>query len=93
MNSEKLEEQDDDLSFFSRDALVAEVKKLRDGIRLHRDASGHDLCWHHPKLWGLLPEQDMLELKTIPERSEFLRRCEAYRADLEREVDAGRTLG
>ena len=47
---------DDDLQTLDRDALIAEVKKLRAGIRAHRDTSGHDLCWHHPQLWGLLPE-------------------------------------
>ena len=34
--------------------LMAEVKRLRTGIRDHRDASAHELCWHH-QLWGLLP--------------------------------------
>ena len=28
--------------------LVEEVKKLRMGIREHRDSTGHDLCWRHP---------------------------------------------
>ena len=40
---------------WSRSALVAEVRKLRAGIRKHRDSTGHDLCWHHPDLWDLLP--------------------------------------
>ena len=31
-------------------------QKLRAGIRAHRDSTGHELCWHHPALWGLLPE-------------------------------------
>jgi hypothetical protein len=39
-----------------REELILEVKKLREGIRKHRDSTGHDLCWHHPELWGLLPE-------------------------------------
>ncbi|WP_164780251.1 hypothetical protein [Mesorhizobium sp. M7A.F.Ca.US.011.01.1.1] len=30
---------DDDLQAFDRDALVAEVKKLRAGIRQHRDST------------------------------------------------------
>jgi hypothetical protein len=46
---------DDDLNALDRDALLAEVKRLREAIREHRDGSGHDLCWHHPKLWALLP--------------------------------------
>ena len=39
---------DDDLSELDREALIAEVKRLRAGIRSHRDSSGHELCWHHP---------------------------------------------
>jgi hypothetical protein len=41
---------DADLDQMTREELVAEVKKLRQGIRLHRDSSGHALCWHHPAL-------------------------------------------
>jgi hypothetical protein len=48
---------DGDLETLNRDQLVAEVKLLRAGIRAHRDSTGHDLCWHHPDLWGLLPER------------------------------------
>jgi hypothetical protein len=47
---------DHDLDTLDRDALVAEVKRLRAGIREHRDSSEHELCRHHPQLWGLLPE-------------------------------------
>jgi len=47
---------DADLDRLDRAALIAEVKRLRAGVRAHRDSSGHDLCWHHPQLWGLLPE-------------------------------------
>ena len=48
---------DEDLDGKSRDDLAAEVRRLRSGIRTHRDSSGHELCWHHPDLWGLLPER------------------------------------
>jgi len=41
---------DQDLDAFSREQLVAEVQKLRDGIRRHRDSTLHELCWHHPEL-------------------------------------------
>jgi hypothetical protein len=49
--------QDKDLETLSRDQLINEVKKLRAGIRKHRDSTGHELCWHHPDLWALLPEK------------------------------------
>ena len=48
---------DDDLETLDRVALIAEVMRLRAGIRQHRDSAEHELCWHHPKLWGLLPEK------------------------------------
>src|SRR5919108_2915885 len=48
---------DTDLDAMSREQLIAEVRKLRNGIRKHRDSSEHDLCWHHPDLWALLREK------------------------------------
>jgi hypothetical protein len=76
---------DDDLGGMSREALIAEVKRLRAGIRAHRDASGHDLCWHHPQLWGLLPEP-MSGAIAVPPWPQFLRGCLKYRESLEREL-------
>jgi hypothetical protein len=51
---------DEDLLHMDREALAAEVMRLRAGIRAHRDSSGQDLCWHHPQLWGLLPNVSIL---------------------------------
>ena len=48
---------DEELYSLSRDQLIEEIKKLRTGIREHRDSTGQNLCWHHPKLWALLPEK------------------------------------
>jgi len=82
---------DDDLATLDRDALIAEVKRLRDGIREHRDSSGHELCWHHPRLWALLPERSD-PLPSVPEWPQFLRGCIRYRESLDRELpDAPRT--
>jgi hypothetical protein len=75
---------DEDLERLSREALIAEVKRLRQGIRTHRDSSGHDLCWHHPDLWGLLPERVDPEI-AVPPWPKFLRGCVKYRESLERE--------
>lgn len=69
---------DADLRDMSRDQLVAEVKRLRQGIREHRDSTGHDLCWYHPSLWSLLPEQSD-PLPVIPDWPQFLRGCIRYR--------------
>ena len=76
---------DEDLEQMDRGALVAEVKRLRRGIREHRDGSAHELCWHHPQLWGLLPEKTD-PLPTVPDWPQFLRGCIRYRQSLDREL-------
>ena len=76
---------DDDLKDMDSDALTAEVQRLRAGIRAHRDSSGHDLCWHHPQLWDLLPERPDPDV-AVPPWPKFLRGCVAYREALEREL-------
>jgi hypothetical protein len=76
---------DEDLERLSRAELVAEAKRLRAGIRAHRDSSGHDLCWHHPRLWGLLPEPIPAGI-AVPPWPKFLRGCLKYREALEREL-------
>ena len=75
---------DEDLDRLSREALIAEVTRLRRGIRTHRDSSGHDLCWHHPQLWGLLPEPIDPKI-AVPPWPKFLRGCLKYRESLERQ--------
>lgn len=74
---------DDDLARMDREQLVEEVKRLRAGIRAHRDSTGHDLCWHHPQLWGLLPERVEPAI-AVPPWPKFLRGCLKYRESLER---------
>ena len=82
---------DDDLKDMSREELVAEVRALRAGIRAHRDSSGQELCWHHPQLWGLLPEKQD-PLPTVPAWPEFMQGCVRYRESLDRQApDSRRT--
>lgn len=76
---------DEDLTTLDRSALIEEVKRLRAGIREHRDSSGHELCWHHPKLWGLLPEVTD-PLPAVPPWPQFLRGCLKYRESLDRQL-------
>lgn len=76
---------DEDLNHRSRDELLQEVIRLRRGIREHRDSSGHNLCWHHPQLWGLLPEPIPTPL-AVPAWPQFLRGCLKYREALDREL-------
>lgn len=78
---------DDDLDTLSRDELIAEARRLRAGIRAHRDATGHGLCWHHPDLWALLPERTDPQ-PTVPEWPAFLRGCIWYRQSLDAQLPA-----
>ncbi len=78
---------DDDLVQMSREELIIEVRSLRAGIRTHRDSTGHDLCWHHPQLWSLLPEDDRPE-PVVPEWPQFLRGCIQYRTSLDEQLPA-----
>ena len=82
---------DEDLQEFSRERLIDEVKRLRAGIRTHRDSTGHELCWHHPQLWGLLPERTD-PVPTVPAWPVFLRGCLRYRESLDKQLpDAPRS--
>jgi len=76
---------DEDLEHLTESQLIAEVKRLRAGIREHRDSTGHDLCSHHPKLWGLLPERVNPDLG-VPAWPQFLRGCLRYRESLDAQL-------
>jgi len=76
---------DADLERMSPDQLVAEVKRLRQGIREHRDSTGQDLCWDHPALWSLLPERSD-PLPVVPAWPQFLRGCIRYRQSLDEQI-------
>jgi hypothetical protein len=82
---------DTDLERMSREQLIAEVMKLRQGIRQHRDSTRHELCWHHPGLWGLLPERTDPVL-VVPDWPQFMQGCVRYRQSLDEQArDAPRT--
>jgi hypothetical protein len=76
---------DTDLDRLTREELIAEVRKLRQGIRAHRDSSRHELCWHHPALWGLLPEKTD-PLPVVPDWPEFMRGFVKYRQSLDEQA-------
>ena len=73
---------DNDLEELTREQLIVEVRRLRAGIRAHRDSTGDELCWHHPALWGLLPERTD-PLPAVPEWPVFLKGCIRYRESLD----------
>lgn len=82
---------DEDLERMTQEELIEEAKRLRQGIREHRDCSRHDLCWHHPALWGLLPDKTD-PVPVVPEWPEFMRGCIKYRQSLDEQMpDAPRT--
>ena len=68
-----------------REQLINEIKKLRAGIREHRDSTGQDLCWHHPRLWGLLPEKTD-PIPRVPAWPEFIQGCVRYRQSLDEKL-------
>jgi hypothetical protein len=83
---------DEDLDTMDRGQLLAEVKRLRAGIRAHRDSTGHGLCWHHPALWGLLPERVEPRI-AVPEWPQFLRGCIRYRQSLDDQAPDATRIG
>jgi GNAT superfamily N-acetyltransferase len=76
---------DSDIDEMTPEALRSALRHARAAIRTHRDATGHDLCWHHPDLWALLPER-IAPTVAVPPWPQFLRGCVAYRASLDREL-------
>jgi hypothetical protein len=76
---------DEDLERLTQAELVAEARKLRAAIRKHRDSTLHELCWHHPDLWSLLPEKTD-PLPAVPEWPQFMRGCIHYRQSLDRQL-------
>jgi hypothetical protein len=76
---------DEDLDRLTQAELVAEARKLRAAIRKHRDSTLHELCWHHPDLWSLLPEKTD-PLPAVPEWPQFMRGCIHYRQSLDRQL-------
>jgi hypothetical protein len=76
---------DDDLETMDRPALITEIRRLRAGIRDHRDQTGHGLCWHHPDLWSLLPEKTEPSI-AVPPWPKFMRGCVRYRQSLDEQV-------
>lgn len=54
---------------------------------LRRTPDMHQLCWHHPQLWGLLPEKSD-PIPAVPDWPQFLRGCIKYRQSLDEQLPA-----
>jgi hypothetical protein len=78
---------DEDLNRMSREQLADEVRRLRQAIREHRDSSGHELCWHQPALWRLLPEKTD-PVPVVPDWPQFIEGCVHYRRSLDEQAPA-----
>lgn len=76
---------DADLGGMSAAQLLEHAIAMRAAIRKHRDSSGHDLCWHHPELWDLLPDKTDKKPE-VPPMDEFMQKCASYRMSLENPV-------
>jgi len=73
---------DFDLFYMDTADLIAEAKKLRAGIRTHRDSTGHALCWFANDLWNLVPEK-VTPCPIVPPEEEFIAACRLYRKSLD----------
>jgi hypothetical protein len=82
---------DADLDAMDQPTLLAAARAMRQAIRTHRDASEHELCWHHPDMWALLPDPAPGG-PVVPTWPQFMRGCVRYRQSLDDQLpDAPRT--
>jgi hypothetical protein len=76
---------DADLDSMSHPDLLSAARAMRHAIRIHRDTSGHELCWHHPDLWALLPDTPTGG-QIVPDWPQFMRGCIRYRQSLDNQL-------
>jgi hypothetical protein len=76
---------DADLETMTHAELLAAARAMRAAIRTHRGTSMHELCWHHPDMWALLPDSPPGGL-IVPEWPQFMRGCTRYRESLDRQL-------
>ncbi len=76
-----MSEVDVDIEGLTRAQLKAEVRRLRDAIRGHRDQKGHDRCWLDDlELYSKISDEDAKIAfdGTLPPKAEFLAGCAQY---------------
>jgi hypothetical protein len=83
---------DEDLDALDRTELLETARAMRAAIRAHRDSTGHDLCWHHPQVWDLLPDPPTTR-PTVPEWLQFMRGCISYRSSLDEQLPSAPRFG
>jgi hypothetical protein len=83
---------DEDLDAMNETELLKTARAMRAAIRAHRDSTGHDLCWHHPQLWDLLPDPPQIS-PSVPEWPQFMRGCVQYRSSLDAQLPGAPRCG
>jgi hypothetical protein len=76
---------DKDLETMDREGLLVAARAMRAAIREHRDSTGHNLCWHQPDMWNLLPDKRDPAIE-VPEWPQFMRGCTHYRESLDKQA-------
>ncbi len=74
----------EDLAEMTRDHLITQVKRLRQGIREHRDSKGQQWTWPllaSSSALGLLPEKTD-PVPIVPAWPQFMQECIEYRRSL-----------
>jgi hypothetical protein len=74
-----------DLDALPHADLLAAAKSMRRAICAHRDTSEHELCWHHPDMWALLPDPPQVK-PVVPEWPQFMRGCIRYRQSVDQQL-------
>ena len=86
-----MSDPDADLDGMNHGELLHAARAMRQAIRAHRDTSMHELCWHHPDMWALLPDVSTVN-PVVPEWPQFMRGCIRYRQSLDTQLaDAPRS--
>ena len=75
---------DEDLAGMSREQLIEEVRKLRRGIRAHRDSTYTGFLASSRAVESLPEEEDPIPV--VPDWPEFLRGCVRYRQSLDEQA-------
>ena len=76
---------DKDVSTMSREALIEEIRKLRQGRRQRRHRCGNEPCWHQNAPWRFVQETNDL-VRVEPEWPEFMRGCAQCRQLLDEQA-------
>lgn len=76
--TEKNTNADADIQGLMKHELKAEIVRLRNAIRTHRDQQGHDRCrLDDDELYAALPDGLDVDL-TLPPKDEFISGCQLY---------------